>query len=157
MAINPPSDIILDVARAADPVAYQASLEKLRALAGARIEGTDQTQFTVASAAVEAPRSAVNPAFRKFEAFMLQTFVQSMFTSEGESVFGKGIAGEYWKSMMSEVIAKEMAEGGGVGIATMLQARSDQMASLDMMGGAAGTAAFSGPGSTLTDDETPAG
>lgn len=47
-------------------------------------------------------QSAASPAYRKFEAFMLQSFVQSMFTSDTTATFGKGIAGEYWKSMMAE-------------------------------------------------------
>lgn len=66
-------------------------------------------------------QSAASPAYRKFEAFMLQSFVQSMFTSDTTATFGKGIAGEYWKSMMAEAMANKMADGGGVGIARLLE------------------------------------
>ncbi len=66
-------------------------------------------------------RNAANPAYRKFEAFMLQSFVQSMFTSDTTATFGKGIAGEYWKSMMAEAMANKMADSGGVGVARLLE------------------------------------
>ena len=36
----------------------------------------------------------------------------------GGGLYGKGLAGDMWKSMMAEQIANVMAERGGVGIAT---------------------------------------
>jgi len=37
MAINPPSDLVLDVAMAADPDTLRTSLEKLRSIASDRV------------------------------------------------------------------------------------------------------------------------
>jgi peptidoglycan hydrolase FlgJ len=129
MAITPPSDLVLDVANAADPEKYRASVERLRTLAASRIAADASTggqAFAVEPAAPgpASPKSAApNPAYTKFEAFMLQSFVQSMFPEDTKAVFGQGIAGEYWKSMMAEAIATKMADAGGIGIARMLEAQ----------------------------------
>ncbi len=120
MAISPPGDIVLDVARAAepqaletararlnslgatvgDPAAFQASLSDLRSTIG----GGDGVRST--------PES-----FVKFEAMVLQSFVQSMLPNEAEQVYGQGVAGEMWKSLMAQEIAGTMAARGGIGIA----------------------------------------
>ncbi|MEN3396631.1 rod-binding protein [Brucella melitensis] len=135
MAINPPSDLVMDVARAADPQAYRMAAERLNAasgvaapMGGSAATGLTQDNFGSFSENLAAEvsvrpdaQSAASPAYRKFEAFMLQSFVQSMFTSDTTATFGKGIAGEYWKSMMAEAMANKMADGGGVGIARLLE------------------------------------
>lgn len=131
MAINPPSDLVMDVARAADPQAYRMAAERLKSAASdmrtamaASSSGVTREYFANLASGNSAPagaQGAVSPAYRKFEAFMLQSFVQSMFTSDTSTTFGKGIAGEYWKSMMSEAMATKMADAGGVGIARMLE------------------------------------
>jgi len=137
MAINPPSDLVMDVARAADPQAYRLAAERLKSISastgpvGADTDtGSNFVSFSesLASGVRFTPQGAstVNPAYRKFEAFMLQSFVQSMFTSDTTATFGKGIAGEYWKSMMAEAMANKMADTGGVGIAKMLEAQAAQ-------------------------------
>ena len=135
MAINPPSDLVMDVARAADPQAYRMAAERLKApsapgtmVASAAAGGLTRDNFASFSDSLAAgvsvrpdAQNVTNPAYRKFEAFMLQSFVQSMFTSDTTATFGKGIAGEYWKSMMAEAMANKMADGGGVGIARLLE------------------------------------
>lgn len=133
MAIHPPSDLILDVAKAADPAKAQAAADRLRALSAQRTSPAgDAPVFSAAPAEPAASslsaletsslhiRQQTDP-YTKFESFVLQTFVQSMFTGNDEGVFGKGTAGQYWKSMLSGAIADSMAESGGVGIAKMLR------------------------------------
>lgn len=56
----------------------------------------------------------------KFEAFVLQSFIQEMLPKDTENVFGGGLAGEYWRSMMAEQLGGVMAKGGGIGIAKYL-------------------------------------
>lgn len=134
MAISPPSDLVLDVANAADPETYRASVERLRTLAASRVADVPASEgqvFSVETTAFDrtVPQSAgPKSPYTKFEAFMLQSFVQSMFPDEGNAVFGKGIAGEYWKSMMAEAIAGKMADAGGIGIARMLEAQGKRSA-----------------------------
>ncbi|MCL6229432.1 rod-binding protein [Bartonella bilalgolemii] len=150
MAIQPPSDIVLDVARAADPVEYRTSVEKLYSLQKiARVqtierEGSSFSDLAHANSASvvrddlisdgivqqahirpQSVKSKEAAVFRDFEAFVLQTFVESMFATDIQSIFGKGQAGQIWKSMMAEQLAKEFAVSGGIGIAQMLV--SDQM------------------------------
>ena len=134
MAINPSSDLVLDVARAANPQAYRMAAERLKAsslsrsMVASAAGGLTRDNFASISDSLAAgvsvrpdAQNMANPAYRKFEAFMLQSFVQSMFTSDTTATFGKGIAGEYWKSMMAEAMANKMADGGGVGIARLLE------------------------------------
>ena len=58
--------------------------------------------------------------YRKFEAFILQMFVESMLPKDASDVFGKGTAGTIWRSMLAEQIGNEMAKGNGIGIAKQL-------------------------------------
>jgi peptidoglycan hydrolase FlgJ len=59
---------------------------------------------------------------KEFEAFVLQTFIQEMLPKDAEGVYGTGIAGDIWRSMLSEKLAFEVAERGGLGIADQVRA-----------------------------------
>lgn len=59
-------------------------------------------------------------AYKDFESFLLKTFVEAILPKENEAVFGKGVAGSVWKSMLSEKVADEIAESGVLGIAEQL-------------------------------------
>ena len=136
MSINPATDIVLDVARAADPARYRR--------AAARLDATDGTGFAdslaAESTAPVAPASALPPAqhapvvarhdggagtgraaetYRQFEAMALANMLESAMPSS-ENFFGKGVAGDTWKSMLIDQIATQMAKRGGVGIADEL-------------------------------------
>jgi flagellar protein FlgJ len=138
MAISPPSDLVLDVAMAADPETMRASVEKLRTMVSDRVTAQvqlsrdnfaslQQSSLAADGSTPKAP-NAPNPAYKKFEAFMLQSFVESMFTSDNQAIFGQGIAGDYWKSMMAEAVANKMTDAGGIGIARMLEQQSAKKA-----------------------------
>ncbi len=138
MAISPSSDLVLDVAMAADPQTMRASVEKLRTMVSDRVAAQvqlsrdsfasmQQTGIAPDGGTPKAP-NAPNAAYKKFEAFMLQSFVESMFTSDNQAVFGQGIAGDYWKSMMAEAVANKMTDAGGIGIARMLEQQSAKKA-----------------------------
>lgn len=138
MSISPPSDIVMDVARAADPARYQEAAAKLS-------QPGDPAAF--ASAAAEAAREAgisthmpldargaltslkndtalkgASDPYRKFEGQVLQQFVEAMLPDKSETVYGKGNAGGIWKSMLAEQIGQQIAKSGGIGIARMLEA-----------------------------------
>lgn len=120
LAISPPGDIVLDVVRAADPAAAEAARARLASLAGR----TPETGFSAAGGIARSHESAssarMSPAaeaFTKFEAVVLQTFVQTMLPKETESVYGQGVAGEMWQSLLAEQLANQMAARGGIGIA----------------------------------------
>ncbi len=156
MAISPPSDLVLDVVRAADPADVQAAQTRLKANQAAfRATSLAETGngFGAAvgtlnrfdgSAAVDSAVKGVSSAkgtaetYRKFESVILQNFVKSMLPSESEEVYGEGTAGEMWRGMMAEQIGDVISKAGGIGIASMLMknqldaSASNQMkASLD--------------------------
>lgn len=124
MAISPPSDIVLDVARAVDAGELEAARARLAQRAGGAGAPDGGAAFSLAETTEPArpqfTRAAVAPQndpFQRFETMVLQTFLQSMLPDSAESVYGKGMAGEMWKSLMADELAKSMAARGGIGIA----------------------------------------
>ncbi len=119
MAISPPSDIVLDVARAAGP----ADLEAARAALVKR-SGEAAAAFSLDRSAPARPAEADagGDKFKRFEAMVLQTFIQNMLPKDTEQVYGKGLAGDMWKSQLAERMADAMATRGGIGIAKSLLA-----------------------------------
>ncbi|MGE0211647.1 MAG: rod-binding protein [Parvibaculaceae bacterium] len=146
MAINPPSDIVLDVARAADPARYQNAVEKLSKLhpeaetvafsevlsSVDRPAETQAVRFDRNSALADmrhsdaandrAATDGVRKTYRDFESFFLQSLFQLMLPQDGSSIYGKGTAGEFWKSLFAENLGKELSNAGGIGVADQLLA-----------------------------------
>lgn len=146
MAISPPSDILLDVARAANPAQVRDATARLarlaadpqatnegfsKALAVAKSAGEVYPSPTSAKAAAStamlsgAPtiRSAAHAAaspYRKFEAAMLQTFVESMLPKDDETFGDADSAGTY-RSMLAQQLANQIADAGGIGIAKAVE------------------------------------
>jgi Rod binding domain-containing protein len=85
-------------------------------------------------------------AGKEFEAFVLQSFIQEMLPKNAESVFGGGIAGEIWKSMLAEQLAARFAGRGDFGIAELVE-KSDSVN---------GTQAPSASARPLETEQTPA-
>lgn len=155
MSISPPSDIVLDVARAADPARYREAAAKLgtarpttpfadtltdvalretpaKPAATARTVAAKTAEAKTADAktADDAKTQKTKETYRAFEAMTLATMLQSAMTSSTSSYFGEGVAGDTWKSLMVEQIANQMAKNGGVGIADQLT-RSAKLAMAD--------------------------
>lgn len=128
MAISPPSDIVLDVARAAEPDAVATARAELLRKAGdlgktfAVDNATPAGPAAPASLTRMASAESLPDMSKKFEAMVLQTFIGSMMPKNAESTYGKGVAGDMWKSMMAEKVADVVAERGGIGIARYLTA-----------------------------------
>ena len=115
MAISTPGDIVLDVVRAADPAAVETARARLASLAGTARDAS----FHVAAEPAKAARKVdgTPEAFARFEAMVLQTFIQSMLPQDTDSVYGEGMAGEMWQSLLAEQLGEVMASRGGIGIA----------------------------------------
>jgi len=131
MSIEPPSDIVLDVASAADPARRAEAANRLVRLAGDG-EGFAPTLADVADPPAgagkpaersKAASSEAAKAYREFEGMVLATFVESAFP-ESATAFGAGTAGSVWRSMFAQEIGAEMAGSGGIGIADSLAASS---------------------------------
>lgn len=123
MAISPPSDIVLDVARAIEPNALEAARTKLMSIAGNRNAEAGEFSSAVSAAGMRGepagrvePKGAASGAFVQFEAMVLQNFVEKMLPSDAENVYGTGVAGEMWKSFLAQELGTEMAKAGGIGI-----------------------------------------
>jgi hypothetical protein len=71
--------------------------------------------------AAPAPKLGKVDAPEQFEAFVLQSFIQEMLPKNAEGVFGGGIAGNIWKSMLAEKLGFEVAQRGSLGIAAMVR------------------------------------
>lgn len=129
MSISPSSDLVLDVLRAADPASAAAASERLAAGGPARVATTVaagesfQAQFDRVAGSLPARTDAKTPeAYRKFEAMVLQSFIKEMLPKDGHDVYGKGTAGDIWKSMLARQIATVVSDRGGIGIADRLLA-----------------------------------
>jgi peptidoglycan hydrolase FlgJ len=131
----------LDVVRAADPTAVQEAQARLKASKTAFAaksladsgKGFGSAMSVLDMSATKAglgnPEASQKTAempdeYRKFEASILSTFLNSILPKENEEVYGKGSAGEFWKSMMAEKIAEEMSKKGGVGIAEQMYSQA---------------------------------
>ncbi len=155
MSIRPPSDIILDVARAANPERLAAATTRLQTFAAQR---GDAPVFAEAVDGVSARRSArrsanagpldpsttlarlsdkgstrraeekapIHAPFRQFEAVVLRSFVESMMPAKNEVAFGKGTAGQIWKGLLADEIGQAVARAGGIGIAKQVAAAHGQ-------------------------------
>jgi hypothetical protein len=150
MIVTSTPDVVLDVLEAADPVAQREATVKLDALKSSEVDfaasldsqvdkakatataAGDQLSSDIARADIGASNAAApvrvikaassSDVYRKFEAFVLQVFVDSMLPKESQDVFGKGTAGSIWRSMLAEQLGNQLAQGKGVGIAKQLAA-----------------------------------
>ena len=142
MAISPTSDLILDVARAADPAKAQATTRALAAGNSGTASGVEPSadfsaaldRMAATPAASTRDYSYHNPtasiqssvetkahkAAIGVESVLLKSFVDQMLPKDAVNVFGGGVAGDVWKSMLSEKIANEVAKSGSLKFASRL-------------------------------------
>jgi Rod binding domain-containing protein len=120
LAISPPGDIVLDVMRAAEPDKVQAAREQLQ-----RIAQGAAPSASFSAALSSAPGAKVEKSetpYQQFEAMVLGTFLQSMLPEGTESVYGEGMSGDMWKSLLAQELGDAVAARGGIGIANRLLA-----------------------------------
>jgi len=141
VAISPSSDLVLDVVKAADPNSMLAAREKLRSVSAehqasvltasnagfASVLGagaSDASKAGIGNIQHAAGKEQIPEVYRKFESSVLTTFLKDMMPSDSEAVYGKGSAGEFWKSMMAEQMADSVSKRGGIGIAEQVFAQA---------------------------------
>src|SRR5262245_51584014 len=138
MIVTPTSDVVLDVLEAADPAMQRAATAKLDALKStdAGFAATMDSEVSKAAATARAAEdqstakaaqsepglpntaapvqvikaSSSTDVYRKFEAFVLQVFVDTMLPKETQEIFGKGTAGSVWRSMLAEQLGNQLAQ-----------------------------------------------
>lgn len=119
MAVDFPSDLILDVARAADPQRARSVETRLSGAAGA----SDASSILSEASKIGRHLSRVHQgkdaheAAKEFEALLVANMITDMMGEEGEEFFGGGFAGGVWKSMMAEQIASQVVKTADFGVA----------------------------------------
>ena len=75
-----------------------------------------------ANAAELAKRAQIRDTAERFEATFLSSMLQQMFDGvEPAAPFGGGPGEAMFKSFLTDAMAKQMAKGGGIGIAAQVQ------------------------------------
>jgi hypothetical protein len=137
VSIKPPSDILLDVARAADPAKSAAATERLTRLAvGA---GADDAQFSDVLSDVDAPRAPAVPlpalaaprfataqsekakdiaetkAYQGIAALLLENLVETMLP-QGDEFFGSEAGSDVWRSMLAQELGTSLSKRVDLGL-----------------------------------------
>jgi peptidoglycan hydrolase FlgJ len=141
MAFNPSTDVILEVASAADPSRATVAAQRLNALAGSNVPtadfAADLNRAASATGATTAPlpnaadmrshlraepggSDKLGQAKTQFEAMMLNSFVSEMLPKDTGEVFGQGMSGDMWRSMLAEQVSTQIAKSGKLGLARRL-------------------------------------
>ena len=141
MVFNPRTDVILEVASAADPSRATVAAQRLNALAGSNVPTADfaaefdraasttgATPAPTANAADMRSRLPAAPggpdklgqAKTQFEAMMLSSLVGEMLPKDAGEVFGQGMADDMWRSMLAEQVSTQIAKSGKLGLARRL-------------------------------------
>ena len=139
MAFSPKTDVILEVASAADPSRASLAAQRLNAIAGSNATPADFVS-SLNQAASNAPPSSLpggadarsrlavaasgpeklGKAKTQFEAMMLNSFVSELLPKDTREVFGQGMAGDMWRSMLAEQVSTQIAKSGKLGLARRL-------------------------------------
>lgn len=145
MSIFPATDIVSDVARAADPAKVKLAIKRLEDIGGEKAHETD-VAFAAAQTAVKPMREATRNLMthndaaplgsrvetlsptQKFEAFLLQGWLDVILPKEGGGVNGNGAGSEIWRSMMAEQLATQIVRAGGVGLHNILTHKNSSVA-----------------------------
>lgn len=150
MSINPPTDLIVDVMRQADPTRAREAAERLATIGRTAKPAATANDFAAyVKSAISGKSDAERPAGsshamqlppslpqggpagvradpklspgQQLEAFVLTSLIETMMPKDAESVFGSGTAGSYWRSMLAEKLAAELTMAGGVGLGEQLK------------------------------------
>lgn len=136
MSINPVSDIVLDVAMAADPAKYQAAAEKLSN--GGTMSQVQSGSFesTLKNVVARMPDAWKNfgasglatsralhqtntstKAYKGLEQLVLKNLVENMLPKDSSALFGSSTAGDIWRSMLADKLASEIGNAVNLGSA----------------------------------------
>lgn len=150
MSIFPATDLVVDVAQAADPQRLNAAVTRLAEMSSTRARPNADFGDLVASVSggtkpsaraalangadmgvvarvetraldsIQTAKSTSKDAIEKFEAYVVQTCLETILPKE-QSIFGHGTAGGVWRSMIAEQIGAQIAKAGGVGLQRTLE------------------------------------
>lgn len=129
MSIKPPSDIVMDVARAAEPAARSAATRRLAALSADGADGAFATALGTANAArtpfperapvstaparTTAPRTIAD-ATAALETLFLRSAFETMLPNVSHARGFAGAGAGVWKSTLADALANQVAASGGL-------------------------------------------
>ena len=117
MSINPISDIVLDVARAADPVKSRVAAEKLSPGSSTNQATVSRFDHALTSSSEILPRvDARTKAYKGLEQLVLKNLVENMLPKDSGVVFGNGTAGDIWRSFLADQLAAEVGKTVDLGV-----------------------------------------
>lgn len=147
MSIFPTTDLISDVGRAAVPLKKAEALNRLERFASSS-EGVSETpktnrttpnyravdtSFVISTSKSSIPMNTIAPdkneasaTFRKFEAFILQTWLELLLPKADGGSYGSDQAGDLWRSLMAEQLGDQLAKTGALGLARLTKQSLDQ-------------------------------
>jgi peptidoglycan hydrolase FlgJ len=127
VSISPVSDIVFDVAMAADPAKYHAAAAKL--LTGRASVSSNCFDLVLRNTSANMPHNAnsftapslaaakpLNPpdkavkAYKGFEQLVLKNLVETLLPKNSSVLFGSSTAGEVWRSMLADHLASEIGK-----------------------------------------------
>lgn len=137
MSVRIPSDLVLDVARAADPARMSKAMADLGSVQGSQdiasaAVGSSSSfgsllpprDTTRVSGINNTPMTPENKASLELETLLLQQMMESMMPKGDSPVFGGGMAGSVWKSMLAEHVARNIASSGALDLSRVLRKKS---------------------------------
>jgi flagellar protein FlgJ len=141
MSIFPATDLVIDVGRAADPAKKADAVQRLERISVSS-HGLDEIPKTehsplnfpkklssISLSARSSPTVAISAhpdkddsavAFKKFEAFLLQTWLEVLLPKENGGAYGHDNAGGVWRSLMAEQLGDQLAKSDCIGIGRLL-------------------------------------
>lgn len=123
MSIRPPTDLVLDVVRAADPArAAAASARLARADAATPSQPFDAAMRLASAKPAQSPGQAPkkDAVGQGLEELLMRQMVQDALPKKAAAVYGAGTAGDVWRGFFAEQLAKAMTNSGRVGLASHL-------------------------------------
>ncbi|WP_442754613.1 rod-binding protein [Methylocystis sp. JAN1] len=133
MSFFPTTDIVSDVARAADPGRVRSAMRRLEKAATAhnapppglesapRLAWSESSHASLTSDAIRRTEVGPESPGKKFEAFLLQTWLEMLLPKEESGVFGIGASGSFWRSLMAEQLGAQLAGAGGIGVQKLIE------------------------------------
>lgn len=78
---------------------------------------TSETRLEATNSIAPRTTTAQKTVGKEFEAFVMQSFIKEMLPDKAESVFGSGLSGDVYKSMMATALGDALAGRSGIGVA----------------------------------------
>jgi len=73
------------------------------------------------------PRQAVTAAGKEFESIFAYQILKTMGDSMSEGLFGSGLAADFYKDMLFQAVARNVAETGALGIGRILEGQMGEL------------------------------